>query len=1501
MRLTITCAFILVTMATRARAQNVNCANPVDVMFLMDGSDSIDASEWSKEKDFVARIVMALDISPSTVNVGFTVYSSDIHTHTGLNPFQPKVVLNAKIRNVEHPTGIATNTAMGIAHVTQTLKEQPRTRANAPKIMIVITDGTSVNPAETIRQAQDAKASGITIIAVGIGNTAFVEELREISSSPQHYYQAPDFDTLRGIETQIRNIICRVVTTTRAPIFVPPTQPPSLVPIQGNINCNNPADIIFLIDGSDSISDQDYVRLKSFVATLIENFEVSQQAIHVGLIVYSSAIGDKVPLSPFKNKFLLKALARNLNHPRLGTDTGGGLEAASNMIREQGRKNVPEMIVVITDGRSTIPYKTIMQAAKAKAEGITLIAIGVGKDIFSQELNVIASGPKYVSEVADFTSLESIINAMRDLICTAITTPTPITTTMMPITPPPSIDPPDSGLICTVPGDVIFVLDGSNSIHPNDWIRQRNFVSNLINNLEIGRQYIHVAVVVYSTGIGEVIPLVPFQPQSVLSNRVGKLVQPSYGTDTALGIERARQILTDQGRKDAPNVVIVVTDGKSTHPDRTHIQSMMAKADGVTMFAVGVGPDVFEDEMHNIASSGAQVFKVADFVSLQSIIKVLRDKICQVVQTTTSAPATMPTTTMPTTTVMVTPSLVQLYPCDESRTEADIMFLVGGTKTMSPYDWMMSKHLAANFLDGLAIAREFSHVGVVVSDSGRSDTIGMSPFKAKKYLQEMFRGLLHPNGDMDTATGLRKIQNFFDASGRPSSKKLVVYLTNGASASPADAAREADIMKRKGVDIVTMGIGNRLNSAELQALASKPTLTFSSPDSVSSFRRLPELQRAVCELLRKPITTTQAPTTPSDLCAGCLIDSGTGYNPVAGDCTRYVQCWRDGPHIRALVRSCPFGQFWDADAITCRPSFLVRCSADPCRSADSMFTYSMPEYGCRGYWKCIDGFSVGHCCPAGSAYVDGMGCRETSTCSEMCPPRGGVAVNPTCDRKPHWDSRYYIEIVYGRGEIVRPCPAGTIFYEKKCECDFGLSGLLPATPHVQCQPAASFPFNLDLMDKSQFGSNVGINGVRRTDLGTAHFNHNGTSNMNLWRFAGGDWGNQLVIKFKFRFDFSNKLVDYGGIPVDLGGPDMDLGLVSDYHMTDIDWRLWDRLRQIRSLEDWRRLLNEFGQSRTFYIFLGTLGFKPGTSNSHQVLSILSTPEAYAQFQILLDQMQGRLNADVNIDRATSGGLREILTLLRSMRDVIDWGLITRRLRGEETVTVPPNAIAHLTGTGEYLWDGRSSMWIRTAPSGTLPIPPTVTWQGADEHLLNIGGTETASEWRFNEKSGQWERYAAIDIGGGHHGQYEWLTASDARAAGEQTSQTSGNAGVEFWQWNATGSQQPIRASTSVNGTGSYAATGNSSGGIAGMSWQDILNMLNDAQNNTSGTWQWTTHGTSGDTTRAANQQALEALMRQFNIGGGGSGGVGGSATWQWNASVDRPTSQGLTNQRSRLC
>lgn len=227
---------------------------------------------------------------------------------------------------------------------------------------------------------------------------------------------------------------------------------------------------------------------------------------------------------------------------------------------------------------------------------------------------------------------------------------------------------------------------------------------------------------------------------------------------------------------------------------------------------------------------------------------------------------------------------------------------------------------------------------------------------------------------------------------------------------------------------------------------------------------------------------------------------------------------------------------------------------------------------------------------------------------------------------------------------------------------------------VQCQPIASFPFNLDLLDKSLQGINVGVTEVKLTDLGTAFFN--GQSNMNLWSFAGADWGNVLVIKFKFRFDFSNKFIDYGGLPVDLGiDLDSNVDLISQYHMTDMDWRLWNELRKVRTLQDWQNLLKEFGQSRTFYIFLGTLGFKPGTSNSLQVVRILGTPEAFAQFKILLDRMRPRMEEAGNSTSAS--GLRKIITLLKSMRGLINWKLIIQQLKGDNGETVSDVG----TGTG----------------------------------------------------------------------------------------------------------------------------------------------------------------------------------------------------------------------------
>lgn len=53
----------------------------------------------------------------------------------------------------------------------------------------------------------------------------------------------------------------------------------------------------------------------------------------------------------------------------------------------------PRVGIVLTDGQSNYPSQTIMAALRAHDADITMFAIGVGKDIDLNELEVIASEP----------------------------------------------------------------------------------------------------------------------------------------------------------------------------------------------------------------------------------------------------------------------------------------------------------------------------------------------------------------------------------------------------------------------------------------------------------------------------------------------------------------------------------------------------------------------------------------------------------------------------------------------------------------------------------------------------------------------------------------------------------------------------------------------------------------------------------------------------------------------------------------------------------------------------------------------------------------------------------------------------------------------------------------------------------------------------------------------------------------------------------------------------
>ncbi len=104
-------------------------------------------------------------------------------------------------------------------------------------------------------------------------------------------------------------------------------------------------------------------------------------------------------------------------------------------------------------------------------------------------------------------------------------------------------------------------------------------------------------------------------------------------TNTAEAIRLARTVMftPEHGDDpDSPNVLIILTDGKSNVRAETMQEALRARKDGIHIVAVGVGPSVEEEELRSIATDpdANNVFFVQDFVALTGIITPALVAIC---------------------------------------------------------------------------------------------------------------------------------------------------------------------------------------------------------------------------------------------------------------------------------------------------------------------------------------------------------------------------------------------------------------------------------------------------------------------------------------------------------------------------------------------------------------------------------------------------------------------------------------------------------------------------------------------------------------------------------------------------------------------------------------------------------------------------------------------------------------------------------------------------------
>ena len=181
----------------------------LDVGFILDGSGSINdagANNWNRLLYFISDVITQLP--EQGTQVGVVVFSETAELKIRLNEYHDQDMLLDAVKQLTYP-GSHTNTAGGLYVArSQLFHEYCGDRVNASNVAVLITDGVStINPENTIPNAQALHRDGVRVICVGIGGNISKDEIKAISSPPHEkdkdYFIRKTFDFPESFVTKL--------------------------------------------------------------------------------------------------------------------------------------------------------------------------------------------------------------------------------------------------------------------------------------------------------------------------------------------------------------------------------------------------------------------------------------------------------------------------------------------------------------------------------------------------------------------------------------------------------------------------------------------------------------------------------------------------------------------------------------------------------------------------------------------------------------------------------------------------------------------------------------------------------------------------------------------------------------------------------------------------------------------------------------------------------------------------------------------------------------------------------------------------------------------------------------------------------------------------------------------------------------------------------------------------------------------------------------------------
>ncbi|XP_042582493.1 matrilin-4-like isoform X10 [Cyprinus carpio] len=675
-------AIMAVTEARPKSAEPKCKSGPVDLVFIIDGSRSVRAHEFETMRKFMIDIIHELDIGLEATRVGVVQYSSQVQNVFSLKAFSKSAQMVKAINEIiplaqGTMTGLAIRYAMNVA-----FSAEEGARPNVPHVAVIVTDG---RPQDRVAEvAAAARDSGIEIYAVGVAR-ADMTSLRAMASPPfeDHVFLVERFDLIHQFGLQFQDKLCGMDLCLESdhgcehicesspgsyhclclPGYTLNEDGKTCTPIDlcaegkhdcdqiciaspGSFSCdcntgymlNDDKRTCTMIDycsfGNDSCEHECVSVLKGFHCRCNDGYTLNDDKKTCTMIDYCTFGNDSCEhqcVSVLKGFHCIcndgyslnddKKTCTMIDYCSFGNDScehecvsvlkGFHCRCKDGYTLNDDKKTCT-MIDYCSFGNHSCDHHcvSVLNGFYCHCnEGYTLQEDG--KTCQSDNLcNTVEHGCEHqcVSTPGSYHCICPEGHVLQD-------------------------DGKSCGTCRSSNIDLVLLIDGSKSVRPQNFELVKQFVNQVVDQLDVSPKGTRVGLVQYSSRVRTEFPLSMYQTKEEIKKAVMNVDYMEKGTMTGLALKHMVENSFSEAdgarpaEKNIPRVGLVFTDGRSQ--DDIQEWAKKAKEAGITMYAVGVGKAV-EDELREIASEPMEkhFFYTADFTAISQIAENLKLNVC---------------------------------------------------------------------------------------------------------------------------------------------------------------------------------------------------------------------------------------------------------------------------------------------------------------------------------------------------------------------------------------------------------------------------------------------------------------------------------------------------------------------------------------------------------------------------------------------------------------------------------------------------------------------------------------------------------------------------------------------------------------------------------------------------------------------------------------------------------------------------------------------------------